>query len=79
MATREMLERAEQSGLVYNGELQRAGTLGTYWIDSVSESLYEYETDNLDLSSKDLSDVEIAQMEPIELVQNIISWIRGMK
>lgn len=67
------LYRCEDRGHYYNGEL-RTGGIGTYWIDYIdgdmhaeTGTLYEYQSDDPDLSSIDLSDDEIDSIIEHEL------------
>ena len=64
MTTREKLEKCEDKGNCYNGELLLGlGIHGTYWIDYETDKIYEYETDDLDLLSADLTDEQISRIE----------------
>lgn len=58
---RETLRRLESEGMCYNDQL-RSGGDGTIWVDTVtgvSNIIYEYETDDLDLLVDDLTDEEL--------------------
>lgn len=59
--SRQIFQAIEKAGYFYNGSL-RSGGHGTYWVDVSKNKLYEFQSDNPDLSVDDLSDAEINSM-----------------
>jgi len=55
---RETLKRIEDAGTCYNGDLC-SGKFGTYWVDNSTGTLYEYDTEVMDLSVDDLTDEDL--------------------
>jgi len=61
MTKRGILEKIEDAGHYYNGELRRGGS-GTYWVDNKAGMLYECESDDPDFSSASMTDIEILEL-----------------
>ena len=59
---RDTLRGIEDEGRCYNGELCN-GKFGTYWIDKSTGTLYEYETDDLDLFVDDLTEEDLENIK----------------
>jgi len=58
---RETLRRIEDTGTCYNGDLCN-GKFGTYWVDNSFGTLYEYETEVMDLGVDDLTDDDLLEV-----------------
>ena len=63
---RKKLQECENKGSVYNGKLND-DTLGTYWVGSDKEVIYEYTTDNIDLTECDITDEQLEEVKIYEL------------